>query len=238
MCVLAKLGNEIQSHDVAHRNMQEKIKEFIKSHWGKMLLGAVVIGAGFAIVTNQLRSPLRKIGRGEVRAQDTNITVDPSAPPVQGASTTNKVDQQQRVQGNQSSPTATPTAVTVNGNVTIENLNLAIAVGGGTAATSTIEKHWYDMPPTRIEPMLDNDGGKKVVGPYEDVVFTKPEGWGVIPEVIDATLGRDYLALKNKGTRESPQWVDAENYHYSASEFRVRSLKYPIRVRFVLIPKN
>jgi hypothetical protein len=223
--------------------MQEtlkKIKEFIKNHWGKMLLGAVVIGAGFAIVTNQLRSPLRKVGRGEVRAQGTNkdtiVKFDPDTPPVPGAVTTNKVDQPQLIPGQQPSPTAT--AVTINGNVNIENLNLAIAVGGGTAATSTIEKHWYDMPPTRIEPMLDNDGGKKVVGPYEDVVFTKPEGWGVIPEVVDAKLDTDFYAMKNKGTREKPQWVDAANYHYPASEFRVRSLKYPIKVRFVLMPKD
>jgi hypothetical protein len=200
----------------------------------------VVIGAGFAIVTNQLRSPLRKIGSGKVGAQGTNehtiISVDPGAPPVPGATITNKVDQPQPVLGQQPLPTAT--AVTINGNVNIENLNLAIAVGGGTAATSTIEKRWYDMPPTRYDRMLDDDGGRKVVGPYEDVVFTKPEGWGVIPEVVDAKLGIDFLAMKNKGTRENPQWVDAANYHYPASEFRVRSLKYPIRVRFVLMPKD
>lgn len=245
MCVLAKLGNEIQSHDVANRNMQEtlkKIKEFIKSHWGKMLLGTVVIAAGFAFITNQLRSPLRKVNRGEAEVYDTNkntiIAFDPGAPPVPGATITNKVDQQQRVQGNQSSPTATPTAVTINGDVRIDNLNLAIAVGGGTAATSTIEKHWYDMPPTKYDEMLDEDGGKKIVGPHEDIVFTKPEGWTVIPEVLNATLGRDYLALKNKGTHDNPNWVDAANYHYTASEFRVRSLKYPIKVRFVLMPKD
>ncbi len=206
-----------------------------------MIIFILVISLGVATIAKgfMTEKPGSGSGKKTTNTTQTIVTFDPGAPPVPGAGTGVATNgQTQTVPGQQPSPTGTPTAtaVTINGDVRIENLSLAIAVGGGTAATSTIEKKWYDMPPTRYDKMLDDDGGRKVVGAYEDVVFTKPNGWGVIPEVVDAKLGTDFLAMKNKGTHDNPEWVEAMGYHYPASEFRLRSLRYPVKVRFVLIP--
>lgn len=223
-------------------NKLKKIWGFFKNNWRAILVLGFVVTMGIIVYT-QIYKPTKTGDRNVTRLPNLPpiIDIDSNTPPVYPPRTNAGMmtnGRPQLIPGQQTSPTATPTAVTINGNVRIENLNLAVAVGGGTAATSTVEKHWYDMPPTRYDKMLDDDGGKKVVGSYEDVIFTKPEGWTVIPEVLDVTLGRDYLALKNKGTHENPDWVDAMNYHYPASEFRVRSLKYPVKVRFVLMPKD
>ncbi len=221
-----------------------RIFNFIKDHWIKMMVTILTIAViGIAITTSWFltRKSAANGGVGITNNHPTIVTFDPGAPPVPGTGTGVATNSQpQSVPGQQPSPTGTPTAtaVTINGDVRVRIENLAIAVGGGTAATSTIEKKWYDMPPTRYDKMLDDDGGRKVVGAHEDVVFTKPNGWYADPVIEDAREGTDFVAVKNKGTHESPDWVNAMNYRGNACELRIRSLRLPIKVRFALLPKE